>query len=229
MATMVMLEVRLTGVFLEKPSDRKRFIEFYGDSTLHGSNVFLGGTSAHTSDATSAFGWIAAQQLQADCNLIGHGGLGLVKSSICYSMLDLYKLCGSIKLENVPQYDFARIPDAVVIKLGTNDYVNGGLSATPEVYAEGVVKFIGILRSIYGSAVPIVWIYGHRDDALDFWSTTKATLDTLKHAGDDNIHFCKVSVAYVPKNQGGDNWHPNVTMSRIMGGEVADFLEKILK
>jgi hypothetical protein len=229
MATMVMHEVRLTGWFREKPADRKLFIEFYGDSTLHGSNVFLGGTSAQTSDATSAFGWIAAQRLNADCSLIGHGGLGLVKSNISYSMLDLYNLCGSIKLDNVPQYDFSRVPNAVVIKLGTNDYVNGGLSATPEIYAEGIVKFIDIIRQKYGAAVPIVWIYGHRDDALDFWPTTKATLDTIKDAGDGNIHYCKVSVAYVPKNQGGDNWHPNVKMSKIMGGEVANFLEKLLK
>ena len=229
MATMVMHEIQLTGIFHEKPADRDLFIEFYGDSILHGSNVFLGGTSANTSDATSAFGWIAAQQLGADCSLIGHGGLGLVKSTIAYSMLDLYDLCGSTKLAGVPKYDFARIPDAVVIKLGTNDYVNGGLSATPEVYAAGVEQFIGIIREKYGADVPIVWVYGFRDDPQDFWATTKVALDGLKDAGDTNIHYCEVSVGYIPKSQGGDGWHPNVKTAKTLGNEVAAFLGELLK
>jgi hypothetical protein len=196
MATIVMNEVRLTGLFREKPANQHLFLEFYGDSTLHGSNIFLGGTRAETSDATSAFGWIAARQLGADCSLIGHGGLGLVKSNLSYCMLDLYDLCGSINFADVPKYDFARVPDAVIVKLGTNDYVHGGLSGAPEVYAEGIAKFIGNIRLKYGTAVPIVWIYGLRDDGLDFWATTKATLDILKNAGDINIHYCKVSAGY---------------------------------
>ena len=229
MATLVMNEVRLTGVFRDKPADRELFIEFYGDSILNGSNVYLGGTSAATSDATRAFGWLAAQQLGADCSIIGHGGLGLVKSNYNYGMLDLYDLCGSIKLRDVPKYDFARKPDAIVIKLGTNDYVNGGLSATPDVYAAGVETFIGNLREKYGADVPIVWIYGTRDDELDFWATTKTALDGLKAEGDDNIHYCKVSVSYLPKSEGGDGWHPNVKMAKVLGDEVAAFLEDLLK
>ncbi len=226
MATLVMNEVRITGEFKEKPADREKFIEFYGDSILNGSNVFLGGTSAATSDATQAFGWLAAQELGADCNIVGHGGLGLVKGSANYGMLDIYDLCGSNKLKNVPKYDFARKPDAVVVELGVNDYANGGLNATPDVFAAGVETFIGNLREKYGTDVPIVWIYGYRDDELDFWATTKATLDGLN---DSNIHYCKVSVAYVPKNQGGDGWHPNVKMAKNLGSEVAAFLADLLK
>ncbi len=228
MATMVMHSVKFTGQLMEKPADRELFIEFYGDSTLHGSNVYKGGTSVHTSDATYAFGWIAAQQLGADCSLIGRGGLGLVKSTLSYSMLDIYDLCGSVSLKNVPNYDFARKPDAVVIRLGTNDYVNGGLSSTPEVFAAGVEEFVGILREKYGADVPIVWVYGHRDDGRDFWETAKEALDGLKAAGDDNIHYCKVSVAYTPKSEGGDGSHPDMKRAERMGQEVADFLKTII-
>ena len=229
MATLVMYAVEITGNFLEKPADRELFIEFYGDSILNGSNVYLGGTSAKTSDATCGFGWLAAQELGADCNIVGHGGLGLVKGGTNYGMLNLYDLCGSIKLNDVPKYDFARKPDAVVVELGVNDYANGGLASTPDVYAAGVETFIGNLRAKYGADVPIVWVYGYRDDAYDFWATTKATLDGIKATGDSNIHYCQVSKAYVPKAQGGDGWHPNVKMAKTFGSEVAAFLKDLLK
>ena len=229
MATLVMRDIRITGQLMEKPADRELFIEFYGDSILTGSNVYLGGTSAATSDATRAFGWVAAQELNADCNIVGHGGLGLVKGSANYGMLNIYDLCGSNKLKDVPKYDFARIPDVVVVELGVNDYANGGLASTPDVFATGVETFIGNLRGKYGKDVPIVWVYGYRDDEQDFWATTKAALDGLKADGDNNIHYCEVSVAYVPKSQGGDGWHPNVKMAKTFGGEVAEFIESILK
>lgn len=229
LATMVMHSIMLTGNLMDKPADRELFIEFYGDSILHGSNIYKGGTSAATSDATCAFGWVAAQQLGTDCSLIGRGGLGLVKSKLSYNMLDIYDLCGSISLKNVPKYDFARQPDAVVILLGTNDYLNGGLSSTPEVYSAGVEDFIGILREKYGAEVPIVWIYGHRNDGSDFWEATKEALDGLKAAGGDNIHYCHVSEAYCPKSEGGDGLHPDKKRAEIMGQEVADFLEDLLK
>ena len=226
MATLVMNEVWLTGKFMDKPADRELFIEFYGDSILNGSNVYLGGTSAETSDATYGFGWIAAQTLGADCSIVGHGGLGLVKGSANYGMLNIYDLCGSNKLKDVPKYDFARTPDAVVIELGVNDYANGKLYETPEVYIAGVETFIANLREKYGADVPIVWVYGYRDDEQDFWATTKATLDSI---GNSNIHYCPVSVAYVPKSQGGDGWHPNVKMAKTFGSEVAAFLSDLLK
>lgn len=229
MATLIMRDIMLTGQFMEKPADRDLFIEFYGDSILNGSNVYLGGTSAATSDATYGFGWLAAQELGADCNIVGHGGLGLVKGGASYGMLNIYDLCGSNKLKDVPKYDFARKPDAVVVELGVNDYVNGGLASTPDVFAAGVKTFIGNLRDKYGADVPIVWIYGYRDDEQDFWATTKAALDGLKAAGDNNIHYCQVSKAYVPKNQGGDGWHPNIKMSKTFGSEVAAFLADLLK
>ena len=229
MATLILNAVKISGEFKEKPADRELFFEFYGDSILNGSNVFLGGTSAKTSDATYAFGWIASQHLDADCSIMGHGGLGLVASKNSYNMVDLYDLCGSATLSGVPKYDFARKPDAVVIELGVNDYANGGLSGKPETYAAGVKKFIGDLRAKYGEDVPIVWIYGYRDDAKDFWATTKTTLDGIIAAGDNNIHYCKVSKAYLTSAQGGDGWHPNVKMAETFGKEVADFLKTIVK
>lgn len=230
LATMVMHDVVLTGELLDKPADRDLFIEFYGDSTLHGSNVYKGGTSAVSSDSTNAFGWIAAQQLGADCTLIGRGGLGLVKSNgFSYSMMDLYDLCGGINIKNVPKYDFARQPDVVVLKLGANDYRNADLVADPSKFADGVKQFIGIIREKYGAEVPIVWVYGNNDNGMDFWNVTEATMESLKAAGDTELYACKVSVSYCPKSEGGDGLHPDVKRAKVMGQEVADFLSELLK
>jgi len=74
----------------------------------------------------------------------------IAASAVDYSMLDIYDLCGSIALDDVPKYGFARKPDAVIIELGINDYVNGGLSSRPDVYAAGVRKFVGNLHEKYG-------------------------------------------------------------------------------
>ncbi|MBQ8440615.1 MAG: hypothetical protein IJX19_08135, partial [Clostridia bacterium] len=72
--------VRINGSFLDKPAERELFLEFYGDSILNGSNVRMGGSSVSNSDATQAFGWLTAEALNADMNLIGCGGLGLTKN-----------------------------------------------------------------------------------------------------------------------------------------------------
>ncbi len=224
MATLILDQVKISGEFKDKPADRELFLEFYGDSILNGSNVYGGGTSVKTSDATYGFGWIASQALGADCNIIGHGGLGVVKSKNAYNMVDLYKLAGSARLTDVPEYDFARTPDAVIIELGINDYVNGGLKNDPDTYAEGVRTLIANLRAKYGKDVPIVWMYGYRSDAKDFWTTTKATLDSIIAEGDGNIHYCKVST-HAAVN---DNYHPDVNTAKIIGKDVAVFLKDLL-
>ena len=226
MATTELLEVKLSGEFKQKPAERELFIEFYGDSILNGSNVYLGGTSATTSDGTRGFGWIAAEELGADCNIIGRGGLGLANpSSGGYSMLDLYDLSGAYGKSGVPKYDFARKPDAIVVELGINDNVQGG-GISAEAYEKAIADFIGIMREKYGADVPIVWLDGYHDK--NYGSNMRAAIERL--GGESaKLYVCNTTKCYLTSSQGGDGWHPDVANAQRLGKEVATYLKTILK
>jgi hypothetical protein len=229
MATLILNEVRISGTFKDKPAEKELFFEFYGDSILNGSNVYLGGTSAKTSDATYGFGWIASRILDADCSIMGHGGLGLVASKNSYNMVDLYDLCGSAKLSGVPKYDFARTPDAVIIELGVNDNVNGGLSSNPAPFIAGVKKFVGDLSAKYGADVPIIWLYNYHSD--DFHKYTFEALDAIEAAGDKNIYRCELPSDCCYTGAGDtDKYHPDQAGAKKLGEALATYIkDNILK
>ena len=65
------VEVQLQGSFGKRPKQKSRFIEYYGDSILNGSNIYTGGTSVNSTDGTLAFGYTSALALNDDCNIIG--------------------------------------------------------------------------------------------------------------------------------------------------------------
>lgn len=220
------VEIKISGEFKEKPADKELFVEFYGDSILNGSNVYRGGTSAATSDGTRAFGWLAAQEIGADCSIIGRGGLGLANpASGNYSMMDLYNLNGAYGASGVTEYDFARIPDAVVIELGINDKVQGG-GISADDYKAAVAEFIGIMREKYGNDTAIIWLYGY--NSKDYSASMIEALDELIAAGDSNLYYCEVSPCYLESPADGDIYHPDVAKAEIMGAEVAAHLKNIL-
>lgn len=216
-------DVKIFGTFSEKmPAQKEMFIEFYGDSILNGSNIFLGGTSAATSDGTQAFGWLTAQAMNADCNIIGCGGLGLSVSEGNFVMNDVWNKNGSLNVNGVTEYDFKRIPDVVVVELGVNDQARSS-KTTEANYKAAVWNFVRNLRMAYGYDVPIVWVYGYHDKA--YWELTKSVLDN-EH--DDKIYYCELTKSYIPKEQGGDGWHPDLKTSKVMAEELTAFLKTIL-
>lgn len=223
MATTEINKVTINGFFTEKPVEKELFIEFYGDSILNGSNVYLGGTTPATSDATKAFGWLTAEKLNADCNIIGCGGLGLAKSGGDFVMGDVYNLNGSLNVSGVTEYDFARIPDAVVIELGVNDEVR---SADPATYKANARALISALRSKYGNNVPIIWLNGYHDK--NFWTNTLAVINEL--GGESaNIYVCTTAKTYLTTEQGGDNYHPDVAGQESMANTLSAFIRDLLK
>ena len=224
MATTELKQVKINGTFAEEmPAEKELFIEFYGDSILNGSNIFKGGTSAATSDGTQAFGWLTAEALGADCNIIGCGGLGLFISGSNFVMSDVWNLNGSLNVSGVTKYKFERTPDAVVVELGVNDDVRGA-SATD--YKRAVLEFVEKIRNKYGDDVPIVWVYGYYEQ--DYWELTKEALDSAYDGEEDNIYYCQLSPSNIPKSEGGDGIHPGVETSKVMAEELTAFLKKVL-
>ena len=226
MATTELKQVKIYGKFAEEiPAQKELFIEFYGDSILNGSNIFLGGTSAYTSDGTQAFGWLTAQALNADCNIIGCGGLGLSVSGSDFVMNDVWNLNGSLKVSGVTEYDFERTPDVVVVELGVNDEARK-TQTTEMKYKTAVLEFVKNIRKTYGEDVPIVWVYGYHDKS--YWALTKEVLDNAYDGETDNIYYCELTKSYLTSAQGGDGYHPDVNTSKVMAEELTAFLKRIL-
>lgn len=215
-------EVKLLGSFGKRPAQKERFIEFYGDSILNGSNIYMGGTSTATSDATYAFGYLTALALNADCNIIGRGGMGLYpKDSSTDGMNEIWEYCGGTT-SNAPLYDFGRTPDVVVVELGCNDVVSDRY--TDARYKESIRVMVDNLRGIYGNEMKIIWCYGLNATMDEKWPLVKETLDGLN--ADGNILYCLLPNASLSKAEGGDGWHPNQEMSKDIADSLTDFIEK---
>ncbi|MBQ9086468.1 MAG: hypothetical protein IJY47_04705 [Clostridia bacterium] len=228
MATVELQKVSLTGIFHPAPEQRKLFIEYYGDSIVNGSNIHVGTkTNTENSDGTLAYGWLTAQALNADCNIVGRGGLSLSVESEMDIMNDVFDLCGSSQLQNVPTYDFARIPDVVVVNMGCNDGARA-TQTTVETFKARVTELIHNIRTKYGDDIRIVWIYGYRRDAKEYWDYIKEVMEQM--GGEyGNLYACQVSVCYIPKSEGGDGYHPDVKNAQIMANEVTAYLQNLLK
>ena len=226
MATAELQKLQLTGVFQDAPEERPLFIEYYGDSIVNGSNVHVAPpTNTENSDGTLAYGWLTAKALNADCSIVGRGGLSLSVETEMDIMDDMFELCGSTQLKNVATYDFARKPDVVVVNMGCNDGAKGAAIAP---FKTRVEELIGNIRAKYGDDIKIVWIYGYRRDAKEYWDYIKQVMEDM--GGEyGNLYACQVSVCYIPKSEGGDGYHPDVKNSAIMAEEVTAFLKNLLK
>lgn len=222
MAYCELVEVQLSGAFGTRPAQRERFIEFYGDSLMNGSNIYKGGTSAATSDATLAFGYVTALALNADCNIIGRGGMALNRHGTTDGMLEIWGLCGGVSSPEVAQYGFDRQPDCVVVEIGDNDY---NANHVPNKFRQGVKEMIINLRSVYGEDVKIIWCHSYNDTARKVWdSVAKATLDELNANG--TIYYCPIPENCCSKADGGDGVHPDVEGAANMAAALTQFIEE---
>ena len=225
--------VRINGSFLDKPAERELFLEFYGDSILNGSNVRMGGSSVSNSDATQAFGWLTAEALNADMNLIGCGGLGLTANKRSFFMRDIVEYAGAqysldtnaaggYLLTHVPKYDFKRVPDAVIFEIGVND----GGNCAKEPFKTELTAILDILRKNYGNDVPIVFLLGYTSST----AYNKAIPTVIESLGGEkaNLHICWVSNAAASVDVGGDGTHPNIETAARMAEELTAYLKTLL-
>ena len=215
-------DVQILGSFGKRPKQKERFIEYYGDSALNGSNILKGGTSVKSTDGTLAFGYMSALALNADCNIIGRGGMGLYpKNSSTEGLNEIWNLTSSSKAPGVQEYDFSRTPDVVVVVLGGNDVSSDRY--TPQRFKESIQVMIENIRSIYGNDMKIVWCYGYSKSKMDYWDIEKAALDEVN---DGTIMYCPITCIAIPKSEGGDGLHTDVAGGAVQGAELAQFLEE---
>ena len=220
MAYCEIVEVELKGSFERRPSERERFIEFYGDSILNGSNIYKGGTSAVTSDATMAFGYLTARSLNADCNIIGRGGMAIYRNGKTDGLADIWDLCGGTESPEVKTYGFGRVPDCVVVEIGTNDYLSSDYTA--ERYKMAVKEIITDLLSVYGQDIKIIWCYGYNEYVDATFELTQKAIKELNLT--ESILLCEMPYCALSKAEGGDGVHPDVNLANEMANVLIDFL-----
>ena len=172
----IVSDLSCDGAFIAAPEKPALNIEFYGDSITCGEGVLREYQpsdsrvyTAETQNALQAYTAYCASELGASFSVFGRGGITLKfknAATEAFSVLDNYKSMAvdlSVAQGECPEYDFAVVPDAVVIYLGTNDYLRS-LNYTTGYSLSGMqaalIEFVDKLGAYYGTDMPIVLCSG---------------------------------------------------------------------
>ena len=177
--TAVVTKIETDGVFLEAPERPAIKLEVYGCSVTTGSGILREVTydeatgkyndsnvyTAETQNIFQAYPGIAADILGAELQIFGRGGIAMKYTTGMYTVSNNY---GSVAVDlpaSEYPYDYnSWRPDAVVIYLGGNDYLQGS-SHNIGYSIDGVkVAYIEFIRNVigtyYGKDIPIVLCSG---------------------------------------------------------------------
>ena len=137
-----------------KPQDKELYIECLGDSIFSGYGVLRSDRGGHSDDTSGlyAYGYLTAQKFGADCSLMSVSGIAFAKGFRKYTMPQIYKYTSYLRSQT-EEYSFERIPDLVLINLGSNDIFN---NAPLEDFKEGVRNLVNQIQEKYGKDIKIV-------------------------------------------------------------------------
>ena len=156
---------------------------------------------------------------RADVSIVSYSGIGVDKSYTNqdgngYRMLDFYK-AASYARSKTEEFDFenARVPDAVVINLGTNDQAVG---STEAAFKAGVKELIEFVRTSYGKDMPIVWVYGMMSDGRYQWVKS-----AMAEMGGESSGLYTFELVF---NKEAGNGHPSLVAHNIAAQQLTGFL-----
>ncbi|HEY8074838.1 MAG TPA: SGNH/GDSL hydrolase family protein [Labilithrix sp.] len=232
-----LLGFEIDGRLLPAPPPRARRIEILGDSITCGYGVLGASKSCHfsfdTERATHAYGWLASRALGADVTTVCWSGRGVIRNydgSTEGVAPELYEL-------DVPEtrsvHDFARDaePDAVVVALGTNDFI-GGNGAPLDVprFEAAYGRLLARIREARPHALvviatsPMLGADPTPSGAGTVREVFRASLDRVvlaRREVDPRVDL--IDLEYQGDRLGCD-WHPNDAMHRRLGEQLAAFL-----
>lgn len=216
----VFSSLQFKGYLNDAPAKKDFYVEFIGDSITGGYGVLCAngtenGGSAQYQDATQAFAYLTAQALNADHSLVNCSGMGITKGSpsIPFTANELFSKQSKYRSDTAP-YTPARIPDLVVINLGTNDSANG---ASTSQFIKDTTALIELVRTTYGKEVPIVWVYNMMNDS--FYGSARFAISS-KGGEDGGIYTCEMT-----QNRDGGVGHPSLTAQKAAAEQLAAFIQ----
>ena len=129
-------------------------------------------------------------------------------------MSDFYPKTSFYRDRNGADYSFNRIPDIVVINLGTNDASRG---STKEDFMAGVRELIEYVRNAYGADVPIVWAYNMMGAGNFYW--TKIVLEEM---GGEQQGLYNIQLNSSSSGGGG---HPDLETQKLAAEKLTQFIQ----
>lgn len=217
--------ISLDGDLLSPPPQRAKNIEYIGDSLSCGmGNLGKSGVeNPQTSlweDVTQGYTYRSAEMLSADCSIISESGIGLAGSWFD-PLFDFYS-AWSYKRNKDVKYDFARIPDLVVINLVTNDYyLNCDLKiCSVEEVIEKTKELILFVRKAYGKDIPIVWVGRFMYLGERYINAVDTAIAEL--SGED----AAIYRLDVPTSKGGAHGHPDIAGHTVASDMLVEFIKK---
>lgn len=190
-------EISSDGAFLAAPEKPALNIAFYGDSITCGEGVLRAYKptdsatyTAETQNALQSYSAYCAQELNASFEIFGRGGITLKFRNTAteeFSVLNNFRSYAvdlSVERGECPEYDFSSAPDAVVIYLGTNDYIRSlkyttgySLAGMKAAYMEFIDAAVG---AYYGYDIPIVLCSGLMVHGSGLDGSVKGAVESLK-------------------------------------------------
>lgn len=217
--------ISLDGDLLSPPPQRDKYIEYIGDSLSCGmGNLGKSGVeNPQTSlweDVTQGYTYRSAEMLSADCSIISESGIGLAGSWFD-PLFDFYS-AWSYKRDKDVKYDFARIPDLVVINLVTNDYyLNCDLKiCSVEEVIEKTKELILFVRKAYRKDIPIVWVGRFMYLGERYINAVDTAIAEL--SGED----AAIYRLDVPTSKGGAHGHPDIAGHTVASDMLVEFIKK---
>ncbi|WP_107083859.1 RICIN domain-containing protein [Streptomyces viridochromogenes] len=223
------------GAVLSKPAARSRQIEFIGDSLTVGygnlstSRTCPGDQVKRTTNTDVSYGALTARRLNADYQINGYSGLGMVRNYNGGSPDVTYRTFYDRALLNVSgdvwQNPGTWRPQVVVVNLGTNDFstaINPGEPWTSDSLAAGYRTaygdFIQKLRTRYGADTTIVAV-----GAGQYAGHVQQVVKARNEAGDKRVRYWFLDDSGLDFL--GCDWHYSARDDRLIADRLTSFLD----
>jgi lysophospholipase L1-like esterase len=218
------------GTLLSPSPASTRRIEVIGDSISCGYGV-LGPDATCTEtpayeDHDDSYGAITARNLSADLHTTASSGLGMYRNddgTTTGTLPDIYGLTLPYVTSGTPSSWSVSswVPDAVVIDLGTNDFVTGDPG---QPYVTTYTAFVRMLRQSYPNAY-ILCTNGPMLGGTDYTTAQTDIQSVLSTLNDPNVGY----LAY-PTQTGaeGCDGHPSVATQAAMATQLTAALKSKL-
>ena len=214
-----------SGELLPLPDNKKKYVEYIGDSLSCGMGLLgkKGVEYPQTSrweDVTRGYTYMSAQALDVDWSIVSESGIGLAGSWFD-PLFDFYS-AWSYKRDKDLKYDFARVPDLLIINLGTNDfYLNCDLGiCSLDELEQKTKEFINFVRDSYNKQIPILWV-------SRFMRVGNSYVEALDKAiADMGGEDAKIFRLDVPTAAGGAQGHPDIEGHKVACDYVVNYVRE---